>query len=148
MNKKKVIIVGLICASIVALVIVIISSGGGSSPVATDLKLDSLEVQSEAQTSPVAGDGDYEIEETLQHVGEKAVVNGNVNRVFKSKSGTVFLDFCEDYESCPFSAVIFAGDVKKFDNVEKLVGRIAIEGVIKTYNGKAEIVLKDPKQIR
>lgn len=76
-------------------------------------------------------------------------MSGRVLRVYTSRSGNTFLDFCEDYHSCPFSSVIFASDRKNFGNVGALDGRkIEIVGEIVTYGGRAEIVIHSPDQIR
>ncbi len=65
-----------------------------------------------------------------------------------SASGTVFLDFCKNYKSCPFSGVIFAADVKKFGDLSKLAGKpVTLTGTIGSYQGKAEIRLSDPSQL-
>jgi hypothetical protein len=90
---------------------------------------------------------EYDFTEAMDHVGEKAKVSGEVLRVFTAKSGVTFLDFCEDFSDCPFSAVIFASDAKKFSDVSKYQREVVITGVIKSYNGKAEIILKNPEQI-
>jgi hypothetical protein len=84
-----------------------------------------------------------------RHTGENTCVEGRVLRVFTSRSGTTFLDFCQDYRHCPFTSVIFAADRSKFGNLGSLAGRtVNILGEITTYNGRAEIIIRDPKQIR
>jgi hypothetical protein len=90
---------------------------------------------------------EYDYTEALAHIGERAAVNGTVLKVFTSKSGTTFLDFCEGFSDCPFSAVIFASDAKKFPDVSKLKRKAKITGVIRSYQGKAEIILSDPEQL-
>ncbi len=90
---------------------------------------------------------EYEYLEAIDHIGEKARITGEVLRVFTAKSGVTFLDFCEDFNDCPFSAVIFASDAKKFPDVSKYERKVTITGTIKSYNGKAEIILKSPEQI-
>jgi hypothetical protein len=83
------------------------------------------------------------------HAGENGCVSGFVLRAFTSKAGNTFLDFCSDYKACPFSSVIFASDRNKFGNLEALTGRqVQIRGLISTYNGHAEIIIHDPRQIR
>lgn len=80
--------------------------------------------------------------------GERGCVTGYVLRAYTSKSGNTFLDFCQDYRSCEFSSVIFASDARKFGNLEALAGRkVDIRGFIRTYQGRAEIVINDPSQI-
>jgi hypothetical protein len=89
------------------------------------------------------------ISEAGLHTGENTCVEGRVLRVFTSRSGSTFFDFCADYHNCPFSSVIFASDRSRFGNLATLEGRkVEITGEITTYNGRAEIVIRDPKQIR
>ena len=89
------------------------------------------------------------ITEASLHTGENTCIEGRVLRVFTSRSGSTFLDFCTDYHNCPFSSVIFASDRSRFGNLATLEGRkVEISGEITTYNGRAEIVIRDPKQIR
>ena len=76
-------------------------------------------------------------------------MSGRVLKVFTSRSGTTFLDFCADYRNCPFTSVIFGSDRQKFGNLEALTGRqIEVRGRIKPYHGQPEIVISDPGQIR
>lgn len=89
------------------------------------------------------------ISEAGLHTGENTCVEGRVLRVFTSRSGSTFFDFCADYHNCPFSSVIFATDRSRFGSLGSLEGRkVEISGEITTYNGRAEIVIRDPKQIR
>jgi hypothetical protein len=83
------------------------------------------------------------------HVGENGCVTGYVLRAFTSKAGNTFLDFCTDYRSCPFTAVIFASDHTKFGDLETLQGRqVELRGFVSTYHDQAEIIIHDPWQIR
>ena len=88
-----------------------------------------------------------EIGEAPQHIGEYAEVRGMIEKNFTAASGTVFLDFCRSTAKCPFAAVIFASDAKKFKDVSSYKGDVTISGVIRSYKGKAEIVLNSPDQI-
>lgn len=84
-----------------------------------------------------------------KHIGETASVRGTLVEAYTSKSGTVFLDFCKSYKTCPFSGVIFADDVKKFGDLSSYAGKtVTLTGKISSYQGKAEIVLSDPSQLR
>jgi hypothetical protein len=93
------------------------------------------------------GDGDYDFTEARDHIGEKAKVRGKVSRVFTAKSGVTFLDFCPEFSGCPFSAVIFAGDTTKFGDLMSYERDVIVSGIIKSYQGSAEIILNDPSQI-
>ncbi len=76
-------------------------------------------------------------------------VTGRVLKVFTSKGGNTFFDFCEDYRNCPFTSVIFSSNKSKFGDVQSLAGRqIEIRGSITVYQAKPEIVIRDPEQIR
>jgi len=83
------------------------------------------------------------------HAGETGCVSGRVLKVYTSKGGNTFLDFCEDYRDCPFSSVIFSSDKHKFGDLLSLSGRqIEIRGLIAVYQGRPEIIIRDPEQIR
>jgi len=83
------------------------------------------------------------------HAGETGCVSGRVLRVFTSGGGNTFFDFCQDYRACPFSSVIFSSDKGKFGNLQSLAGRqIEIRGPITVYQGRPEIIIRDPEQIR
>jgi len=82
------------------------------------------------------------------HIGETASVRGMLVDAYPSASGTVFLDFCKSYKTCPFSGVIFADDVKKFGDLSRYSNTtITLTGKISSYQGKAEIILSDPSQL-
>lgn len=84
-----------------------------------------------------------------KRVGETACITGKVLKIGESKrSGTMFLNFCDDYRSCPFSVVVFPSDLKDVGDVRWLEGKdIEIHGKIKLYRGQAEMVLKDVSQL-
>jgi hypothetical protein len=92
--------------------------------------------------------GTIEYTEASRHVGEYASVRGLLINAHTAKSGTVFLDFCKDYKTCPFTAVIFADDAKKFKDLSQYEGHtITVTGKISLYEGRAEIILEDPTQL-
>ena len=83
-----------------------------------------------------------------KHIGNLASVRGTLIDAYTSASGTVFLDFCKSYKTCPFSAVIFADDVKKFGDLSRYNGTaVTLTGKISSYQGNAEMILSDPSQI-
>ncbi len=93
--------------------------------------------------------GCVDLLEAGSHVGEATCVSGRVLRVFTSSAGNTFFDFCPDYRKCPFASVIFASDHEKFGDLRGLEGRqVEIQGPIRTYQGRAEIIIRDPQQIR
>ena len=83
------------------------------------------------------------------HIGEEVCVSGRILRVFVSRASNTFLDFCADYRDCPFTSVIFSSDREKFGDLQTLRGRqVEIRGPVTLYNGRAEIVVHGPDQIR
>jgi hypothetical protein len=81
--------------------------------------------------------------------GKSGCVAGLVLRVYSSRAGNTFLDFCQDYRTCPFTSVIFASDKAKFGNLESLQGRrVEIRGEVVAFQGRAEIIIHDPQQVR
>lgn len=103
------------------------------------------------ETADLPSDGDlktYTYAEAGGHIGETALVTGTIVEVFTSATNTTFLDYCANYKTCPFTAVIFSSDKSKFPNLFQYQGKeIMIKGEIKTYQGRAEIILSDPSQI-
>ncbi len=92
--------------------------------------------------------GTIDYTEAQKHVGEYASVRGTLVKAYTSASGTVFLDFCANYKTCPFSGVIFADDAKQFGDLSRLAGQtVTLTGKISSYQNKAEIVLSDPTQL-
>lgn len=86
--------------------------------------------------------------EASKHVGEQARVTGTLLKAYTAKSGVTFLDFCRDYKTCPFSAVIFSDDLPKFKDLQSYVDSpITLTGKISTYQGRAQIILNDPTQL-
>jgi hypothetical protein len=93
--------------------------------------------------------GCVDFHDASSHAGETGCVSGRVLKVFTSRGGNTFLDFCEDYRGCPFGSVIFSSDKHKFGDLQFLAGRqIEIRGPITVYQGRPEIIIRDPEQIR
>lgn len=87
--------------------------------------------------------------EAPTHVGETRCVTGTVDHVFVSSKGNTFLNFCPDYRTCPFFAVVFSSDSHKFSNLRGLQGKtVEISGLIRTYQGRLEIIVNDPSQLK
>ena len=98
---------------------------------------------------PAAGRDCYNFRDASDYIGEAGCVEGRVLDVFTSGRGNSFLNFCVDYQDCPFNAVIVSEDMKKFGNLTALLGRqVQITGLIEIYKGQAEIKIRDPVQIR
>jgi len=106
-------------------------------------------VLSEARPAVDGGGACVDIKQAATHANEEACVTGRVLRAYTSRSGNTFLDFCEDYRTCPFTSIIFASDRSKFGNLESLQGRqMELRGKIQIYHDQPEIVLKEASQIR
>jgi len=89
------------------------------------------------------------ISEAGKHIGAHRCVTGKVVRVKQGNRGVHFFDFCEDYRTCPFTVVVFPGDLKQVGDIRQLQGKqIEIEGEVKSYDGRAEIVLQRLGQLR
>jgi hypothetical protein len=83
-----------------------------------------------------------------KHIGETQCVTGRVLRVETGSRGVHYLDFCEDYQSCPFSVVVFSYDLKNVGDVGQLAGKtVEIRGEVKEYDGRAEIILENARQL-
>jgi len=88
------------------------------------------------------------IGDAKQHVGETKCVTGKVLRVKVGARGVHFVDFCQDQMACPFTVVVFPGDLKDVGDVRRLAGQvIEIHGPVKLYGGRAEIVLSRVSQL-
>ena len=82
-------------------------------------------------------------------LGKSGCVTGRVLRIYTSRAGNTFLDFCPNYRTCPFTSVIFDSDRSKFGDLGTLSGRLVeIRGAVVAYEGRAEIIIHDPQQIR
>jgi hypothetical protein len=87
------------------------------------------------------------IAEARQHIGEDQCVTGKVVRVKHSRDLTR-IDFCQDSMVCPFTVVVFPHDLKHIGIVSQLQNRvIEIHGPVKEYDGRAEIVLQQLRQL-
>jgi hypothetical protein len=91
--------------------------------------------------------------EAAKHIGSNQCIRGKVLRVENGGKGATFLNFCQakaedKNKTCPFTVVMFPGDLKKMGNVHQLEGRqIEIKGTIQDYDGRAQIVLRRSQQL-
>jgi hypothetical protein len=82
------------------------------------------------------------------HIGETQCISGTVLRVKAAGHGLTYFDFCDDFRVCPFTVVIFPGHLKDIGDVRQLQNRqIEIHGELKSYDGRAEIVLEQLRQL-
>ena len=84
------------------------------------------------------------------HVGQTVTVEGVVSEVHTAASGrATFIDIGGRYPNNTFTAVIFSRDVTKFSNVDALNGKtVDVTGPVRLHNGRPEIILNDPGQIK
>lgn len=98
--------------------------------------------------SAVASAQCVSIDQAQRHIGETQCIAGKVVRVEAGNRGVHYLDFCEDYRLCPFSVVVFSYDLKNVGDVHQLAGKLVeIRGEVKEYDGRAEIILENRKQL-
>jgi len=85
-----------------------------------------------------------------RQVGQTVTVEGVVSEVHTAASGrATFIDIGGRYPNNTFTAVIFSRDVTKFSNVDALNGKtVDITGPVRLHNGKPEIILNDPGQLK
>jgi hypothetical protein len=82
------------------------------------------------------------------HIGETQCITGTVLRVKSGARGLTYFDFCQDFRVCPFTVVIFPGHMKDIGDVRQLQNRqIEIHGELKSYDGRAEIILSQLRQL-
>jgi len=88
------------------------------------------------------------ITEARQHIGEDQCVTGKVLRVKHASRGVTVFDFCKDSMVCPFTVVVFPHDLKRIGDVGQLQNKvIEVHGPLKEYDGRAEIVLQQLRQL-
>jgi hypothetical protein len=99
---------------------------------------------------PFCSAGCLPFQDAPKHVGDTTCIKGKVIKVATSqRSGTHFLNFCQDYRTCPFTVVVFARDLGNVGDVRSLEGKdIEVYGKINEYQGAAEIILSSFKQLR
>jgi hypothetical protein len=96
----------------------------------------------------LAGADCIPISEARQHIGENQCVTGKVLRVKHAGRGVTVFDFCQDSMVCPFSVVVFPHDLKRIGDVNQLQNKvIEVHGPVKEYDGRAEIVLQQLRQL-
>jgi hypothetical protein len=139
MRRKRIVVAAIVLA--VFCLGVLVGHRAGRSPPTTSF----------TSRAPSRGEvgGCVDFHDAASQAGETGCVSGRVLKVFTSRGGNTFFDFCEDYHDCPFSSVIFSSDKHKFGDLQSLAGRqIEIRGSITVYQGRPEIIIRDPEQIR
>lgn len=101
-----------------------------------------------ALAATLAGAECIPIQQAADRIGDSACVAGKVLRVTEGPSGVTFLNFCVDYRTCPFTVVVFPRDLRHVGDVRQLAGKdIEIQGQIKAYDGRPEIILRESRQL-
>jgi micrococcal nuclease len=88
-------------------------------------------------------------QEASKYIGQIKTVEGKIVQTHNSGKAC-FLNFHSDYKANHFYLVIFPEDYAKFlEAPEKLYQdkKILVRGRIKEYQGKSEIIVKDPEQV-
>lgn len=85
-----------------------------------------------------------------KYVGKLVTVEGVISDIHDARSGkATFIDMCGKFPNNAFSGVIFSDDANKFPDVDSLDGKtVDITGMVKPYQGRPEIILNDPGQIK
>jgi len=88
------------------------------------------------------------VAQAREHIGEDQCITGKVIRVKHAGRGITYFDFCDDFRVCPFTVIIFPGHLKDIGDVRQLQDRvIEVHGTLKQYDGRAEIVLQNARQL-
>ncbi len=91
----------------------------------------------------------YAASQAIQRIGESATIRGRFNQVFHSRTETEFLNIDSVFPAHSFSAAIFKADLGKFIGLDAYTGKTTeVTGKIKSYHGKAEIILKSSQQLK
>jgi hypothetical protein len=82
-------------------------------------------------------------------VGKAGSFRGTVSKLFEERDGDlVVLDFDPNYKTA-LTAVLKNADFPKFPDLSRLVGKeVVVSGTFVDYQGRAQIVLTDPGQIK
>jgi DNA/RNA endonuclease YhcR with UshA esterase domain len=84
-----------------------------------------------------------------KHYGEVATVEGTIVNTYNSGKAC-FLNFHTNWKRY-FTVAIFRSDLPKFPNNPEMFykdKKVRVTGLIKEYQGKPEVVLKNPSQIK
>lgn len=148
--EKNKTFLGIIIGALIIGGFIYLSKSPSQSPSRTYQPSDSIPSQNSQPSAEIPQSGStIGYTEASNHIGEYATVRGRVAGVFTSSKGNTFLNYCTDYRTCPFSVTIFRSDSYKFGNLKQYEGRtIEVSGLIKTYQGRAEVIVNDPSQIK
>lgn len=91
----------------------------------------------------------HELGAAAKRIGQAASFKGTISKVYESRDGgIVILDFDANYRTA-LTAVLKKPDFAKFPDLRDLSGKqIIVSGSFIDYQGRAEIVLSSPDQIK
>jgi len=83
------------------------------------------------------------------YVGDMVTVSGTVSQVTTSGNGTTFINYGGRYPNHHFYGVVFRDNSRAFGSLRNLEGKkVSLTGVVEIYEGKPQIILESPGQIR
>jgi TonB family protein len=87
--------------------------------------------------------------EAAQHVGEEVVVRGKIEQIVTALTMTTHINFGGRYPDQVFTGKIFKASQGLFMGVKSYEGKVAeVQGVVRMYKGKPEIMISQPSQLR
>lgn len=87
--------------------------------------------------------------DAAKHVGQEVVVLGTVDQMATTVNLTTHINFGGRYPDHVFTATILRANQPLFTGVREYEGKLVeVQGVVRLYRNKPEIMLTDPKQIR
>jgi TonB family protein len=88
--------------------------------------------------------------EAARHVGQEVIVQGTVSQIATTVSLTTHINFGGLYPNHVFTATILKASQSLFTGVRgRLEGKVAqVQGTVRLYRGKPEIVISEPGQLR
>ena len=87
--------------------------------------------------------------EAAKHVGEVVTVEGTVSQIVLSVNLTTHINFGGIYPKHVFTATVFKARQTLFPGIKDYEGKVVrVQGLVRLYRGKPEIVLTEPTQIR
>ncbi len=108
------------------------------------LLLGTLLAVAPAKTPPVVSPA-----QAANHVGEEVIVRGQVTQIVLSVALTTHINFGGLYPNHVFTATIAKAYQSMFPHIRELDGKLVhVQGVVRMYRGKPEILVTRPTQIR
>jgi exonuclease VII large subunit len=95
------------------------------------------------------GQPNYSVDEAVNHIGEKALVEGEVAQVSIAQNGNIYVSMGNKFPNAKFAAVILSIYSNLFPKAEELEGkRIRVYGVIENDMGSIQIIVRSKSQIK